>query len=131
FVHGMLVQLPMPRHIDMMRVIEAAVAPYKDVDGFHPENVGRLTVDSKARYFTPCTPARMHDSYSGCGGQQSRRQRCFRDWSVEYCRKAHGGAAGRSSGERDKQSSEMRRPSFFRTAFRRRSVSAGEPADLG
>lgn len=55
-VHGILVQLPLPRHFDMMRVIEA-VAPHKDVDGFHPENVGRLTVGSKARYFTPCTPA--------------------------------------------------------------------------
>jgi len=52
-VHGILVQLPLPKHIDAQKVIEA-IDPNKDVDGFHPENVGRLTI-GKPR-FIPCTP---------------------------------------------------------------------------
>lgn len=52
-VHGILVQSPFPKHIDPARVVQA-VAPAKDVDVFHPENVGRL-VQGKPR-FLPCTP---------------------------------------------------------------------------
>jgi len=53
-VHGVLVQLPLPAAVDAERVI-AAVAPTKDVDGFHPENVGRLVLGQPR--FVPCTPA--------------------------------------------------------------------------
>jgi methylenetetrahydrofolate dehydrogenase (NADP+)/methenyltetrahydrofolate cyclohydrolase len=52
-VHGILVQLPLPRHIDSVKVIEA-IDPAKDVDGFHPINVGRLASGAKA--LAPCTP---------------------------------------------------------------------------
>ena len=52
-VHGILVQLPVPDHVDKRAVIRA-INPAKDVDGFHPENVGRL-VAGDAR-FKPCTP---------------------------------------------------------------------------
>jgi len=52
-VHGILVQLPLPDHVEKRRVLEQ-VDPIKDVDGFHPENVGRL-VAGNAR-FKPCTP---------------------------------------------------------------------------
>jgi methylenetetrahydrofolate dehydrogenase (NADP+)/methenyltetrahydrofolate cyclohydrolase len=52
-VHGILVQLPLPRHIDSKKVIEA-IEPAKDVDGFHPVNVGRLASGAKA--LVPCTP---------------------------------------------------------------------------
>jgi methylenetetrahydrofolate dehydrogenase (NADP+)/methenyltetrahydrofolate cyclohydrolase len=52
-VHGILVQLPLPAHIDEARVINA-VAPEKDVDGFHVSNVGRLATGQKA--LVPCTP---------------------------------------------------------------------------
>jgi methylenetetrahydrofolate dehydrogenase (NADP+)/methenyltetrahydrofolate cyclohydrolase len=52
-VDGILVQLPLPRHIDAAKVIEA-IDPAKDVDGFHPVNVGRLA--SGARAIAPCTP---------------------------------------------------------------------------
>lgn len=52
-VHGILIQLPLPGHIDMRRVLEA-VAVSKDVDGFHLYNVGALTVGSSI--FPPCTP---------------------------------------------------------------------------
>ena len=53
-IHGILVQLPLPRHIATDRVIEA-IDPAKDVDGFHPVNVGRLSTG--ARSLVPCTPA--------------------------------------------------------------------------
>jgi len=52
-VHGILVQLPLPKHIES-KVILDAVSPLKDADGFHPYNMGRL-VEGMAM-FTPCTP---------------------------------------------------------------------------
>ncbi|WP_280535689.1 bifunctional methylenetetrahydrofolate dehydrogenase/methenyltetrahydrofolate cyclohydrolase FolD [Halopenitus sp. POP-27] len=52
-VHGILVQLPVPDHVDEREVLRR-ISPAKDVDGFHPENVGRL-VAGNAR-FKPCTP---------------------------------------------------------------------------
>jgi methylenetetrahydrofolate dehydrogenase (NADP+) / methenyltetrahydrofolate cyclohydrolase len=52
-VHGILVQLPLPKHIDAQKVI-AALYPAKDVDGFHPINVGRLSSGLPA--LVPCTP---------------------------------------------------------------------------
>ncbi|QLD91032.1 bifunctional methylenetetrahydrofolate dehydrogenase/methenyltetrahydrofolate cyclohydrolase FolD [Natronomonas salina] len=52
-VHGILVQMPLPDHVDERRVLRS-VDPVKDVDGFHPENVGRL-VAGDDRY-RPCTP---------------------------------------------------------------------------
>ncbi|MDA0328974.1 MAG: bifunctional methylenetetrahydrofolate dehydrogenase/methenyltetrahydrofolate cyclohydrolase FolD [Gemmatimonadetes bacterium] len=54
-VHGILVQLPLPNHIDEGKIIEA-IDPSKDVDGFHPVSVGRLATDS-GEFFAPCTPA--------------------------------------------------------------------------
>jgi methylenetetrahydrofolate dehydrogenase (NADP+)/methenyltetrahydrofolate cyclohydrolase len=54
-IHGILVQLPLPGHMDEARVIEA-IHPSKDVDGFHPVNAGRLVTGSGA-FFAPCTPA--------------------------------------------------------------------------
>ncbi len=56
--HGVLVQAPLPRHIDPA-VIYAAVDPRKDVDGFHPLNVGRLLLGDEGG-FIPCTPAGVH-----------------------------------------------------------------------
>ena len=52
-VHGILVQLPLPKHINEDKVI-MAISPEKDVDGFHPVNVGNLVIGKKA--FLPCTP---------------------------------------------------------------------------
>ncbi len=52
-VHGILVQLPLPDHMDTVKVL-AAVAPNKDVDGFHALNVGSLSLGLNA--FVPCTP---------------------------------------------------------------------------
>ncbi len=53
-VHGILVQLPLPDHVDEHRVIEA-ISPDKDVDGLHPVNAGRLLIGLPG--FVPCTPA--------------------------------------------------------------------------
>lgn len=53
-IHGILVQLPLPKHINEHRVL-LALAPHKDVDGFHPENVGRLVAGLPC--YVPCTPA--------------------------------------------------------------------------
>ena len=53
-VNGILVQLPLPKHIDEDKVINA-IAPQKDVDGFHPQNVGSLSIGKKG--FVSCTPA--------------------------------------------------------------------------
>lgn len=53
-VHGILVQMPLPSHIDEMRVINA-IAPHKDVDGFHPVNTGLLNSGSD-QGLVPCTP---------------------------------------------------------------------------
>ncbi len=55
-VHGILVQLPLPRAIDSARILEA-IAPHKDVDGFHPINVGLLSIGDERRALIPCTPA--------------------------------------------------------------------------
>ena len=55
-VHGILVQLPLPKHIESTRVLEA-IAPAKDVDGFHPINVGLLSIGDTSRALIPCTPA--------------------------------------------------------------------------
>ncbi|MCF8483279.1 MAG: bifunctional methylenetetrahydrofolate dehydrogenase/methenyltetrahydrofolate cyclohydrolase FolD [Rhodospirillum sp.] len=52
-IHGILVQLPLPRHIDEGKVI-LAIDPAKDVDGFHPINVGRLSIGQSG--MVPCTP---------------------------------------------------------------------------
>lgn len=53
-VDGILVQLPLPRHIDTRAVLQS-VDPDKDVDGFHPMNIGRLTIGQES--LVPCTPA--------------------------------------------------------------------------
>ena len=58
-VHGILVQAPLPRHIDET-IIYSAVSPSKDVDGFHPVNVGKLMLNQSGG-FMPCTPAGVHE----------------------------------------------------------------------
>jgi len=52
-VHGILVQLPLPKHLDSNKILDA-ISPEKDVDGFHPFNLGRLTQRRPA--IRPCTP---------------------------------------------------------------------------
>ncbi|MFP4345132.1 MAG: bifunctional methylenetetrahydrofolate dehydrogenase/methenyltetrahydrofolate cyclohydrolase FolD [Anaerolineales bacterium] len=55
-IHGILVQLPLPDHIDEEAVLNT-ISLEKDVDGFHPVNIGRLTMKGREPLFVPCTPA--------------------------------------------------------------------------
>ena len=55
-VHGILVQLPLPKAINSAAILEA-IAPHKDVDGFHPINVGLAAIGEMDRALIPCTPA--------------------------------------------------------------------------
>jgi methylenetetrahydrofolate dehydrogenase (NADP+)/methenyltetrahydrofolate cyclohydrolase len=59
-IHGILVQLPLPPHIDEKLVLNA-IDPDKDVDGFHPVNVGRLVIGGSEVKFPPCTPAGIQE----------------------------------------------------------------------
>ncbi len=68
-VHGILVQAPLPPHIDPA-VIYASVHPSKDVDGFHPVNIGRLMLGDTGG-FLPCTPAGVHQLLIRTGVQLS------------------------------------------------------------
>ena len=55
-IHGILVQLPLPDHLDEQRITQS-VAPSKDVDGFHYINIGKLSAGGSDDGFVPCTPA--------------------------------------------------------------------------
>jgi methylenetetrahydrofolate dehydrogenase (NADP+)/methenyltetrahydrofolate cyclohydrolase len=59
-IHGILVQLPLPDHIDEKKILNA-IDPNKDVDGFHPVNVGRLMIGGDEAKFLPCTPAGIQE----------------------------------------------------------------------
>lgn len=59
-IHGILVQLPLPKHIDERKVIHA-IDPDKDVDCFHPINLGRLMIGGSEVRFLPCTPAGIQE----------------------------------------------------------------------
>mgnify|MGYP001828304164 FL=1 len=59
-IHGILVQLPLPKHIDDKKVLNA-IDPDKDVDAFHPVNVGRLMIGGDEVRFLPCTPAGIQE----------------------------------------------------------------------
>ena len=59
-IHGILVQLPLPKQINEKKVLNA-IDPDKDVDGFHPVNVGRLMIGGDEVKFPPCTPAGIQE----------------------------------------------------------------------
>ena len=64
-VHGILVQMPLPRQIDA-DVVVRSIRPEKDVDGFHPVNVGKLLIGERDGY-VPCTPAGIQYMLEACG----------------------------------------------------------------
>lgn len=70
-VHGLLVQLPLPVHIDETAVINA-IAPAKDVDGFTPVNVGRMVIGEEC--FLPCTPAGCMEMLKSTGVSPAGRR---------------------------------------------------------
>lgn len=55
-IHGILVQLPLPAHLDTEAIL-SAIPIEKDIDGFHPVNIGRLAMKNREPLFVPCTPA--------------------------------------------------------------------------
>ena len=69
-IHGILVQLPLPKHLDEKKVLNA-IDPDKDVDGFHPVNVGRLMIGGAEVKFPPCTPAGIQEMILRSGVETS------------------------------------------------------------
>ena len=69
-INGILVQLPLPKHIDEKKVLNA-IDPDKDVDGFHPVNVGRLMIGGSEVKFAPCTPAGIQEMIIRSGTETS------------------------------------------------------------
>ena len=69
-IHGILVQLPLPKHLDEKKLLNA-IDPDKDVDGFHPVNVGRLMIGGKEVKFPPCTPAGIQEMIVRSGVETS------------------------------------------------------------
>lgn len=67
-LHGILVQMPLPKHIDEKKVVNA-IAPEKDVDAFHPVNVGKLLIGEPD--FLPCTPAGVQELLVRSGNDPS------------------------------------------------------------
>ena len=74
-IHGILVQLPLPKQINTEKVLEA-ISPDKDVDGFHPYNVGRLMVGKPT--FQPCTPYGVMVMLKEIGFDLDRQKCCCR-----------------------------------------------------
>ncbi|MGD2269380.1 MAG: bifunctional methylenetetrahydrofolate dehydrogenase/methenyltetrahydrofolate cyclohydrolase FolD [Desulfobacterales bacterium] len=69
-IHGILVQLPLPEHIDEKKILNS-IDPDKDVDGFHPVNVGRLMIGGGEVKFPPCTPAGIQEMIVRSGVETS------------------------------------------------------------
>ena len=69
-INGILVQLPLPKHLDEKKVLNA-IDPDKDVDGFHPVNVGRLMIGGAEVKFAPCTPAGIQEMIMRAGVETS------------------------------------------------------------
>ncbi|MCP3876239.1 MAG: bifunctional methylenetetrahydrofolate dehydrogenase/methenyltetrahydrofolate cyclohydrolase FolD [Desulfobacteraceae bacterium] len=69
-IHGILVQLPLPKQIDDKKVL-TAINPDKDVDAFHPVNVGRLMIGGEEAIFHPCTPAGIQEMIVRSGTETS------------------------------------------------------------
>ncbi len=97
-IHGILVQLPLPKHISESRVI-MAIDPDKDVDGFHPVSVGRLLLGEEG--FAPCTPSGIIELLKRSGANTSgaeavvigRSNIVGKPISMMLARKAEGGNA--------------------------------------
>ena len=69
-IHGILVQLPLPKHINEKKILNT-IDPDKDVDGFHPVNVGRLMIGGGEVRFPPCTPAGIQEMIVRSGTETS------------------------------------------------------------
>lgn len=88
-VNGILVQLPLPAQIDEDKIIRTISAD-KDVDGFHPESVGRLWIGEKG--FLSCTPAGVIQLLKRSGNRDCRKGMCDHR-KKQYCRETNGSTA--------------------------------------
>ncbi|MGD0021054.1 MAG: bifunctional methylenetetrahydrofolate dehydrogenase/methenyltetrahydrofolate cyclohydrolase FolD [Smithellaceae bacterium] len=70
-IHGVLVQLPLPKHIRSDKII-AAIDPHKDIDGFHPHNMGKLVTGNPL--YVPCTPKGIMELISRTGIELAGRE---------------------------------------------------------
>jgi 5,10-methylene-tetrahydrofolate dehydrogenase/methenyl tetrahydrofolate cyclohydrolase len=73
-VHGLIVQLPLPPHINEQRILDA-VSLAKDIDGFHPQNIGCVAMRSRTALFAPCTPEGGEGALGGSTRHHSFTQR--------------------------------------------------------
>lgn len=89
-VNGILVQLPLPDHINEEEIL-SAISLTKDVDGFHPINIGRLSMKRRAPLFVPCTP-KAASSYLTAAGSRLRAASCGFG-PQQHCGPAGGHAA--------------------------------------
>ena len=80
-VHGILVQLPLPKHVNSNKVLNT-ILPDKDVDGFHPVNVGRLSIGERA--LVPCTPVGSVILAKKVQQKLVRHERGC-DWPLQHC----------------------------------------------
>ena len=90
-IHGILVQLPLPEHIDDEAALNEISLP-KDVDGIHPMNLGRLGMRGRKPTFTPATPTGVMTLIDETGPTH-RRETCRGDRTQQYCRLAGGAHA--------------------------------------
>ena len=89
-VNGILVQLPLPKHINEQKILDS-IAPNKDADGFHPLNVGRLSIASHndENLLIPCTPYGVLLMLKETKHQPYRKKR-NRYRKIKYCRQTYG-----------------------------------------
>lgn len=99
-VHGILVQLPLPAHVDERAVLDA-IDLAKDVDGFHPQNIGSLAMRGRAPSFVSCTPKGCMLLLERSGVEISVRallHRCYRPCVQTSCTQIHGALVGSDCG---------------------------------
>ena len=88
-IDGILIQLPLPAHVDTKKLLEA-VSPAKDVDGFHPGNVGRLQSGQPG---LAALHAGRSDGNASAPQHRRRGKECGRSWAQRHRRQAYGDAA--------------------------------------
>ena len=88
-IHGILVQLPLPDQLDQL-IVTQTIVPEKDVDGFHFQNIGKLTSGNMASAFVPCTPAGCMLMIEDQLGEDLSGLNAVIIGRSKYCRQTHG-----------------------------------------
>jgi hypothetical protein len=103
-LHGILVQAPLPKHIRESKIY-SAVSPVKDVDGFHPVNVGKLMLGDPTGL--PALHAGGHRRTARALGRENRRRGSRRAGPRQHCRQTDGGDALSKSQERQRDGDDL------------------------